>query len=108
MTTISSLHSSAANMDDKQAHSTSDVAMVTSVEEGSRGNGHQESSGAALKPVTLSYRASLEVDLKDGSKKLILDDACGTVAPGQVFRCIRLFHSPRESFHAHDAYDSMN
>lgn len=44
--------------------------------------------------VTLSYRVSLTVDVKSKSdtgkasggteQKLIVDDACGTVAPGQV------------------------
>lgn len=46
--------------------------------------------------VTLSYRVSLTVEVKAKSdtgkasggteKKLIVDDACGTVAPGQVRR----------------------
>lgn len=44
--------------------------------------------------VSLSYRVSLSVEVKDVSdtgkatggtrRKLIVDDACGTVAPGQV------------------------
>lgn len=74
-------------MDGNQEYSRSEVEGATCVEGESRGHVLQASPEATIRGITLSYGASLEVYLKDGSKKLILDDTCGTVAPGQVLCC---------------------
>lgn len=80
-------------VDEENPSTSSATAVAISIEDGSRRVERQSSSGTKLKNITLSYRLSLEIGLKDGSRKLIVDDACGTVAPGQVLDSIAPFCS---------------